>query len=137
MSNERTFWVAADEIYPAYEFHEDERQHLPAYRLPEELIAEYQRLRVRLEKIGNELVSHALRTGQMEPGQDNLQRIILRDVEEERALLDAKYCPACQHPWSYHGEDGCSMPVTPGTHLPITRGSDARERCDCRELQPK
>lgn len=45
--------------------------------------------------------------------------------------LDQHYCTDCKHPWSYHSEHGCSMPVTPGTNLPITRGSDVRERCGC------
>jgi hypothetical protein len=48
-----------------------------------------------------------------------------------KKLLDEKYCPECQHPWDYHTEGGCAMPVTPGTHTPVTRNSGARERCNC------
>lgn len=57
--------------------------------------------------------------------------------EEEELDLDQHYCPDCKHPWSYHGEHGCSMSVTPGTNMPIGRGSDARERCDCSSLPAK
>lgn len=55
----------------------------------------------------------------------------------DQGRLELSYCPGCKHPWSYHGEHGCSMPVTPGTNLPITRGSDARERCGCTALTAK
>lgn len=59
----------------------------------------------------------------------------IRDVraaeQEFAAMLDANYCPECQHPWSYHREDGCHMPVTPGTNLPVTRSDARREPCGC------
>lgn len=54
-------------------------------------------------------------------------------VSTAQEELDKHYCPRCKHPWTYHSETGCSMPVTPGTHLPITRSSDPRERCNCKE----
>lgn len=67
-------WVAVDEIYPAYEIRRTEAPHLPKYRLPVDLVEEYVRLRARLEAIGEELESHADRTGQKQPGQDSLLR---------------------------------------------------------------
>ena len=59
----------------------------------------------------------------------------MTEPDELEALLDKNYCPVCKHPWSYHGEDGCSMPVEPGTHLPYLGGSSSRERCGCTKTQ--
>lgn len=41
------------------------------------------------------------------------------------------WCDVCGHPWGYHhAEGGCSMPVIPGTHEPITY-RDFGKKCDC------
>lgn len=48
-------------------------------------------------------------------------------------IANVDYCGTCDHPVSYHGNDGCSMPVQQGTYLPITRGATAGVPCGCED----
>jgi hypothetical protein len=49
----------------------------------------------------------------------------------------AAYCPGCSHPWSYHGQGGCSMPVVRGTNRPVVTQTEQilSERCACQEQE--
>ena len=47
------------------------------------------------------------------------------------AMLAANYCPDCKHPWSYHSEAGCSMPINIETLLPVMGPNEPSRRCAC------
>lgn len=50
------------------------------------------------------------------------------------AILNYTFCPYCSHPWGYHQETdrGCTMPVKPGTKIPVlNRPKEPSQGCGC------
>lgn len=76
------------------------------------------------------------------------QRVRSQDDLTGPVRLDDTHCPDCSHPWSYHDGAarpvetaqqaldgghtgaGCTMPVIPGTRMPVVHGQPS-QRCGC------